>query len=278
MVADRKVPESIIKHAWHTYLTTGEMPPSLDPPWFERKAFRPILKRLPKNPRCGICYMPFEGIGGALSRTFLRVERSRLNPNLCNVCELFATEYHGGVELEISMLFVDVRGSTSIAENTSPEIFSKLINRFYRTTTEIFFKNNGFVEKLAGDEVAGFFVPGFAGQEHAHVAVETAKQIMTALGYGDASQPWIPAGIGINTGIAYVGSVHTEGDVSNIAILGDAVNTTARLTSLAGVGEILISDTTRQAANLDVTGMKAQTLKLKGKSQDVLAWTLKKQR
>lgn len=274
-MADRKVSESVIKYAWHTYLTTGEMPPSLNPPWYERKAFRPILKRLPKSPRCGVCYVPFEGIGGTFSRVFLRVERSQLNPNLCNICELFATEYHGGVELEISMLFVDVRGSTTIAEKTSPENFSKLINRFYRTATEAFYRNYGFVEKMLGDEVAGFFVPGFAGPEHASVAIKTGKEIMMALGYGASSKPWIPAGVGINTGIAYVGSVHTEGDVSNIAILGDSVNTAARLTSLAGVGEILISDTTRQAADLDVAGMESQTLKLKGKSQDVMAWTLK---
>jgi adenylate cyclase len=173
------------------------------------------------------------------------------------------------------MLFVDVRGSTTIAEKTSPENFSKLINRFYRTATEAFYRNYGFVEKMLGDEVAGFFVPGFAGPEHASVAIKTGKEIMMALGYGASSKPWIPAGVGINTGIAYVGSVHTEGDVSNIAILGDSVNTAARLTSLAGVGEILISDTTRQAADLDVAGMESQTLKLKGKSQDVMAWTLK---
>ena len=172
------------------------------------------------------------------------------------------------------MLFVDVRGSTTIAENTSPEKFSKLINQFYRTAAEIFYRNYGFVEKLVGDEVAGFFVPGFAGAEHARVAVDTAKQIMRALGYGESSKPWIPAGIGINTGIAYVGSVHTEAEVSDITILGDAVNTTARLASLAGAGEILMSDAARQAAPVDVAGIKSQMLKLKGKSEDVLAWTL----
>lgn len=276
-MSEKEVPESVIKHAWHTYLTTGEMPPSLKPPWFERKRFRPIMKRLPESPRCGICYVPFEGIGGTFSRTFLRVEPSRLNPNLCNICERFATEYHGGVELEISMLFVDVRGSTSMAENTSPENYSKLIKRFYRTTTEILYRNYGFVEKLLGDEVVGFFVPGFAGADHARVAVETGKQIMNALGYRESSRPWIPAGMGINTGVAYVGSVHTEGGVSNIAILGDAVNITARLASLAVAGEILIGERTRQAADLDVTGMTSQSLQLKGKSQDVTAWTLKMQ-
>jgi len=273
-VAEKELTESLIKHAWHTYLTTGNLPPEVNSPWYERKFFRPFFKRLPESPRCSICYIPFEGIGGNFSRIFLRVERSRLNPHLCNNCERFATEFHGGTELEISMLFVDVRGSTTIAENTSPEDFGKLIKKFYRTAAEVFYKNYGLVEKLVGDEVAGFFVPGFAGKAHAKAALETGKQIMAALGYGTSSKPWIPAGMGINTGVAYVGSVHTEGDVSDIAILGDAVNTTARLTSQANPGEILISDTTRQAANLDITGMKSKTLKLKGKSQDIIAWTL----
>lgn len=274
-MAERKITEDLIRHAWHTYLTKGEMPASLNSPWFERKFFRPFLRRMPKSPRCSICYVPFEGIGGNFSRIFLHVEPSRLNPHLCNLCERFATEYHGGVELEISMLFVDVRGSTAMAESVSPEAFSKLINRFYSTVTEVFYRNYGFVEKLQGDEVAGFFVPGFVGAGHARVAVETGRQILAALGYGQSSRPWIPAGIGINTGIAYVGSVHSEGGVSDIAILGDAVNTTARLTSQAGIGEILISDATKQAAGLNGTGMESRILKLKGKSQEVTSWVLK---
>jgi adenylate cyclase len=274
-VAKQKITESLIKHAWYTYLTTGEMPAELNSPWFERKFFRPILKRLPKNPRCNICYIPFEGIGGNFSRMFLHVEPSRLNPHICNLCEQFATQYYGGVELEISMLFVDIRGSTTIAENTSPEEFGKLIRRFYKTVTEIFYRNNGFVEKLIGDEVAGFFVPGFAGEEHASVAIETGRQIMKALGYGGSSRPLVPAGMGINTGVAYVGSVHAQGGAVDISILGDSVNTTARLTAQAAVGEILIGDRARQAANLDCTGLESMTLKLKGKSQDVTAWVLK---
>jgi hypothetical protein len=154
---------------------------------------------------------PFEGIGGKFAKAFWNIEASKLNPHLCNMCENFATEYHGGVELEISMLFVDVRGSTSMAEKTSPEKYSKLINRFYRAATEEFYKSYGFVEKLLGDEVAGFFVPGFAGPEHAKVAVETGKKIMKAMGYGASSKPWIPVGLGVNTGLAYVGSVNSEG-------------------------------------------------------------------
>jgi adenylate cyclase len=273
-MAEEKLSEDMIKHVWHTYLTTGDMPESLHAPLVGRKFLRPLIKSLPQNPRCHLCYVPFEGFGGNVSRILFQTGRSQLNPYLCNNCERFATYFQGGIELEFSMLFVDVRGSTSMAEKMSPEAFSKLISRFYRTVSEIFYRNYGFVEKLLGDEVAGFFVPGFVGQDHAGVAIKTGTQILKALGYGGSSEPWIPAGVGINTGLAYVGSMHTTGGVSNISMLGDAVNVTARLTSKAGMGEILMSEATRKAANLDQAGLKPQTLALKGKSEDINAWIL----
>lgn len=274
-MTDHKISEELIRNAWHSYLTTGEMPDYMDAPWFERKIFRPLIKRIPRSPRCAVCYIPFEGIGGWIWKALWNVERSKLNPHLCNLCENFATEYHGGVELEISIMFVDVRGSTGMAEKTSPQEHSKLINRFYRAATDEFFRSYGFVEKLLGDEVAGFFVPGFAGPEHARVAVETGKRIMKAMGYGSPAGPWIPVGIGINTGVAYVGSVNAEGGVSDIAMIGDSVNTASRLTSLAKAGEILISDATRSAAGLDTSGMESCVFNLKGKTEEVTAWTLK---
>lgn len=274
-MAKPKVDEAIIRHAWHTYLTTGNMPASLHAPWFERKSLRPIIKRIPKSPRCRICYLPFEGIGGYLTRNFLGIQASTLNPHLCNLCEKFATEYHGGVEIEISIMFVDVRGSTTMAEGLSPEQFSRKINRFYRAATEVFYKYNGLVEKLLGDEVAGFFVPGFAGPAYARTAVQAGLEALKVMGYGSPAGPWIPVGAGIHTGPAYVGSVSAEGGVSNISILGDAVNTAARLTSLAAPGELLISEETREAAGLEPAGMESRCLTLKGKSKAVDAWALR---
>ncbi|MCE9645419.1 MAG: adenylate/guanylate cyclase domain-containing protein [Chloroflexi bacterium] len=272
---EEKVQDEFIRSLWHTYLTTGDFPDHFHATWFERKVFRPLVRALPKSPRCDICYIPFEGLGGRFFKGFYNVERSKMNPHLCNLCENFAAQYHGGVELEISMLFVDVRGSVTMAERTPLAEYSKLMNRFYHAATEEFYRSHGFVEKLIGDEVAGFFVPGFAGTDHARVAFDTGKRIMRAMGYGGPSRPWIPVGIGINTGIVYVGSVNTEGGVVDIAMLGDAVNTTARLTSLAGAGEILISESTRSAAGLKTGGMESRSLKLKGKSRKVEAWALR---
>jgi adenylate cyclase len=78
--------------------------------------------------------------------------------------------------------------------------------------------------------------------------------------------PWIPIGIGVNTGIAYVGAVGTAEHVEFTA-LGDTVNATARLASAAGPGELLVSDSTVEAAGLDVSSAEHRDLELRGKSE-----------
>jgi adenylate cyclase len=263
-----------VELVWKTYLMTGGFPEHLQQPWFEWKIWRPLVRHLPNNPRCRICYYPFEGVGGWLSKSLLGLEPSKMNPQLCNVCERFANKFRGGVELEISMLFADVRGSTSLAEGIRPTEFSRQINRFYRAATDVLFDTNGLVEKLIGDEVVGFYVPGFAGPKHAQVAVEAAKKILKATGHTTPSGPWIPVGIGVHTGVAYVGSVEVADGMSDISILGDAVNTTARLTSQADPGEVVISETTRLAAGLEPEDMQSRQFNLKGKSEIVDAWVL----
>jgi len=259
---------------WRDYLTTGGMPKQVRQPFYEWGIWRPLVRHLPSNPRCRICYYPFKGVGGWLSKSLLGLEPSKMNPQLCNVCERFAKEHRAGTELEVSMLFADVRGSTSLAEGIRPTEFSQQMNRFYKAATNVLFDKNAFVEKLVGDEVGGFFVPGFSGAEHARIAVEAAKKILEATGHTDPSGPWIPIGIGVHTGIAYVGSVEAAEGYTDIAILGDSVNTTARLTSKANPGEVVISEAARLAAGLEPEGMRSQQFDLKGKTETVDAWVL----
>ena len=263
-----------IEAVWREYLTTGGIPEHYHQPWYEWKIWRPLVRRLPNSPRCRICYYPFEGVGGWLSKSLLGLEPSKLNPQLCNVCERFANKFRGGTELEVSMLFADVRGSTSLAESVRPAEFGRKINRFYKAVTDVLFDTNAFVEKLIGDEVAGFYVPGFAGPEHARVAVDAAKKILKATGHADPSGPWIPVGVGVHTGVAYIGTVEAAEGISDIALLGDAVNTTARLASQAGTGEVVVSEATRAAARLESEGMQSRQFNLKGKSETVDAWVL----
>jgi len=272
---ESKISEEEIKNAWYIYLTTGEMATNVHAHWYDRKTVRPFVKYLPRSPRCDICYFPFAGIGGFLSRKLLGIEASKLNPHLCNLCERFATKYHGGVEIKTAVMFVDMRNSTSMAEQLSPEEFSKKINRFYKAVTEAFYKNNGLVEKFQGDEIGGFFVPGISGPQFVAHAIKTGKQALKALGYNSSSGPWLHAGIGIHTGVTYVGSVTASGGVTDISVLGDTVNIAARLTSQAASGEIIISEATLIASGISRDKLEHRVLTLKGKTSELDAWVIK---
>ena len=104
--------------------------------------------------------------------------------------------------------------------------------------------------------------------------MNAARKILEATGHTDPSGPWIPVGVGVHTGLAYIGSVEAAEGYSDIVILGDAVNTTARLTSQANPGEIIISEATRASAGLEPGDMQARQFNLKGKSEVVDAWVL----
>jgi adenylate cyclase len=131
------------------------------------------------------------------------------------------------------------------------------------------------VEKLVGDEVTGFYVPGVTGPGHADVAVEAARKILKETGHGSSSGPWVPVGVGVHTGMAWIGSVRSKEGMSDIAVLGDVANVASRLASQAGPGEILISEATRSAANVEKEGLEFRRLALKGRAEPVDAWILK---
>ncbi len=264
--------EARAEEVWRTYLTEGHPPAYASTPWYESRYLRPIIKLLPTDPRCKFCYYPFQGLGGAISRSLLGLAPSKLNPQLCNVCENYASRYPGGAEIELSVLFADVRGSTSMAEHMSPTEFGRLIDLFYKATTKALFKKNALVEKLIGDEVTGFFTPGFAGEQHARAAVEAGQEILRATGHEDPNGPWIPVGVGVHTGRTFVGAVSAEGGAADITVLGDTPNTGARITSQAGAGELLISEAARKAAGLETAGMDDRLLTLKGREQPVKVW------
>jgi adenylate cyclase len=182
----------------------------------------------------------------------------------------FCHQYPGGAEVELTMLFVDARGSTSLAETMSAAAFGKLLNRFYAVATDVLIKTDAFVDKFVGDEVIGLYMPLFTGPNHARPAVQAAQELLRVTGHGDAKGPWLPIGVGVHTGVAWVGTVKgTEDSISDVTALGDNVNITARLASKAGAGEALISDATYAAAGLNFGELEQRQLELKGKSEPV---------
>ena len=172
-------------------------------------------------------------------------------------------KYPGGTELEISMLFVDVRGSTSIAETMSAADFSRLMNRFYKAATDVLIRTDAFIDRFIGDEVVGFYFPLFTGPNHSRSAVLAAHELLRVMGYGGKQGPWIPIGVGVHTGIAFFGTIGgSEGSVTDIAALGDNVNIAARIASKAEPGEALISNVAYAASGLDLGDLEQRQLEL----------------
>jgi adenylate cyclase len=197
-------------------------------------------------------------------RALFGKQRSELNPGFCNLCEIAAKEFPGGAEVPMSMLFVDVRGSTALSQQMSPMDFSRLIGRFYTETTRIIAHQDGLMEKLAGDSISAFWGAGFAGPDYVRRTVDAARALATAM-----AEQQIPVGIGVHAGIAYFGVVGKAGGLTDITALGDEVNTAARLASKASAGEIIVSEQALKQAAISGDDLEPRSLDLKGISLPV---------
>ncbi|HKG54032.1 MAG TPA: adenylate/guanylate cyclase domain-containing protein [Anaerolineales bacterium] len=240
--------------------------------WFSTNAFavdkrlRHILRVMPRDPRCKFCNAPFQGIGGMVVRVLFGKRRSALNPRYCNLCEIASQEFPGGAEVEMSMLFADVRGSTALSETMSPTEFSQLINRFYTAATKIIIDEDGLVEKLAGDSVAAFWGAGFAGPDYVRRTIKVAQNLQKAM-----ERQNIPIGVGVHAGVAYFGAMGTADGLTEISAIGDEVNLAARLASKAAASEIIVSEQALKKAKIDGTELEARSLELKGIREPVIA-------
>ena len=254
--------EPTVEEQWYKMLTEGES--------INRHLYH-LYGLIPSDPRCKLCAAPFKGVGGALMRLIGR-DQSKYNPRFCIPCEKF--EHPGGAEIVLTMLFADVRGSTPLAEQMSAREFSQLINQFYTVATHVMVQTDGLVDRLMGDEAIGLYIPAFAGAEHPRKAVEAAQELLRLTGHKDGKGPWLPVGIGIHTGSAYVGVVGGEDSPMDFTALGDNVNIAARLASEAGPGEVLISEATYAVANLQFEDLERRQLDLKGKSEPIGVYVL----
>jgi adenylate cyclase len=253
--------ETRMEEQWRLLVVEGQMPAG-------RQRLAGYYALLPARARCRLCKVPFSGASGRLMRALGKTQ-SNLNPHLCSACDSFFRLNPGGIEVRLSMVFADIRGSTGLAEGMKPAEYMKLIDRFYATATEVLCKYEAMIDKLAGDQVSAYFIPGLVGAGHPQAAVEAARELLRATGHGSPGGPWIPVGIGVHTGEAFFGSVGARGGIVDMTALGDAVNVTARLASQAGPGEILVSLETAGEAGLEAEDAEERELSLKGRSQSM---------
>lgn len=158
-----------------------------------------------------------------------------------------------------TVLFADVVGFTSLAENADPETVARVVDAAFRRMGEVVASHGGTVDKYMGDCLMAVFGVPQAHDDDAERAI-AAGLAMRGLG-GD-----LAFSIGINTGEVMVASVGRDQDAT---VMGDTVNVAARLEKAAGPGEVLVGPLTAQLAADQVTLLERDSLLLKGKRERV---------
>ncbi len=250
---------------------TAEHPRNSDPAteaaWREAlvNGHRGRLTFLPSDPRCMVCRRPFRGVGGRLLRSLQDYRPARMTPNMCNLCEDFLPP--GGAEVDVAILFADLRGSTAIGAAMGSSEYAAILNRFYEATSHVLIAAESWIDKLVGDEIMALYVPSM-GPGYRLRAVRTAIALLEAVGYRPDGEPWVSVGVGVHAGPAFVGKVGAEG-VQQVTALGDTVNTAARIQAQAAPGELLIGEDLYQSVANDYPDLEQRYLELRGKDAPV---------
>jgi len=167
------------------------------------------------------------------------------------------------------VLFADVRGYTARTETTSPEDMARLMNRFYAAAIHVLSHHDAVIDKLVGDEVMALFIQGFAGKTYIEKMAASAEDLLRDIGFGKGD-PWLPVGIGLDFGRAFVGNVGTAG-VKDFTTIGDVVNTAARIQGHAQPGQIVMTERVYQEVTERYPNAASAEFSLKGKAEPVKA-------
>jgi adenylate cyclase len=179
-----------------------------------------------------------------------------------------------GESREMTVLFSDVRGFTTISEGLSPKELSRLMNEYMTPMTRIIHKHRGTIDKYIGDAIMAFWGAPLADPEHSRHALLAAMEMQQALAplreqFKAKGWPEIRIGVGINTGTMSVGNMGSEFRMA-YTVMGDAVNLASRLESLTkqyGVG-IIVGEHTKKALP-DVVFRELDRVRVKGKDEPV---------
>ena len=190
------------------------------------------------------------------------------NPLLCNPCFGSLIQHPGGAEVDISVLFADIRGSTGLAEKVGAARFRQLLQSYYAKASAAIEASDGIVDKLLGDGVMALFIPVIAGENHRLRAIEAGRQVIRAVEESNLPRQGVRVGAGIQSGSAFVGVVGS-GETLDFSALGDVVNTAARLGGVAGPGELLVAADVWQAAGLSTDDVDVRRLPIAGRVEEL---------
>ena len=181
----------------------------------------------------------------------------------------------GGRKQEVTVLFTDLRGFTSLSEKNDPALVVSLLNKYYQAAAKAVLENDGTVDKFVGDAVMAVFNAPLEQKDHVRKAVECALAMRKAFKELNADLkrerlPHLGIGIGIATGVAVTGNVGSH-HVVNYTVIGDVVNTAARLQGVAKEGEIVVTEEVFLNSRLLKNAVKRR-VKVKGKSKELVVY------
>jgi len=186
----------------------------------------------------------------------------------------------GGEKKELSILFSDIRGFTTISENMSPENLIILLNRYFTPMTKCVLENKGMLDKYIGDAVMAFFNAPVDVKDHADAACVCAISMIEKLDtlnekLREEGSPEIHIGIGLNTAEVIVGNIGSD-DKKEYTIIGDGVNLASRvegLTKAYGV-QILMTEFTLAKISDGFIYREMEPVRVKGKDEAVTLYEL----
>jgi adenylate cyclase len=233
------------------------------------RAFFWLMHHLPSEPRCRLCGAPYGGFGGRLMRR-VGFGPSRKNPSLCVTC--FEKAPMGGAQMEIGVLFADLRGFTALSESMAPEAVAEMLNRFYRSATEVL-SRCAIIDKMVGDQVMALYLPPLLSERWEDEMLRDARELLARTGERVAAEVPLQLGVGLDVGEAFVGNVGS-GEVKDFTAFGDVVNTAARLQSCAQAGQVVIAQRLYERLSAPPLDARAAMFELKGKSEPTRAYVL----
>ena len=185
----------------------------------------------------------------------------------------------GGEERELTALFADIRGFTSLSEILEPPQVVEILNDYLTLVTEAIFKHGGTLDKYIGDAAMALYNVPYEQDDHVMRAVRSAlhMQELGAALHHDLMERYgrdVRFGIGINTGPAVFGNIGSPSRMDYTAI-GDTVNVASRLESNAVAGQILISETVYEKIKDYVEAVPLGGLKVKGRESQVQTYEVK---
>ena len=186
----------------------------------------------------------------------------------------------GGEKKDLTVLFSDIRGFTSISEHMTPERLVKFLNEYLTTMTDIVFKYDGLLDKYMGDAIMAIWGAPLDQADHPLRACYTALEMVEELHvlqkkWGTEGMPRLNIGIGINAGPMVVGNMGSERRF-DYTVMGDSVNLGSRLEGLNKVygTNIIIGEMTYERVREEILGRELDLVRVKGKGQPVKIYEL----